>query len=174
MSKADKSKDTLLAIFCLQFLPDAESKIRLDDLDKAVETALQTESQLVAAWKEIARYFGLVRNMRNVCEHPKENYRVVVTDFSMQPGGQVNPPLVEIQHPDTPVRTLPVAEFLEFIRDTMLEHSESILAFMRFAVLLKHNPFGESVAEFPEEERRHKFVRYYRAINVDGNWRILG
>jgi hypothetical protein len=174
LSNADKAKDTVLAICCLQFLPDARGKGKLDDLDKVVETSLQSESQLIAAWKEIAKYFGLVRNMRNVCEHPKENYRLVVTDFSMQPGGQVNPPLVEVQHPHTPIRTLPVVEFLEFIRDTMLEHTETTFAFIRFAVLLKHNPFGEWVAEFPKEGRRHKFVRYYRAINVDGNWRILG
>jgi hypothetical protein len=174
LSKADKSKDTLLAIVCLLFLPEAEGRVKLADLEKAVETSLRTEPKLVSAWKEIAKYFGLVRNMRNISEHPKENYRVALTDFSMQPDGRVNSPLVEIQHPDTPIGTLPVAEFLKFIRDSMLEHSETILAFVRFAALLKHNPFGEWVAEFPKEERRHKFVKYYRAINVDGVWRILG
>ncbi|MDB6103778.1 MAG: hypothetical protein JWO52_3777 [Gammaproteobacteria bacterium] len=139
LSKADKAKDTILAIFCLEFLSDAGGKVKLENLDKAVETSLQTEPQLIAAWKETAKYFGLVRNMRNVCEHPKENYRVVLTDFAMQPGGHVNPPLVAIQHPETPIRALPVVEFLEFIRDTMLEHAETIVVFIRFAALLKHN-----------------------------------
>jgi hypothetical protein len=174
LSNADKAKDTVLATVCLQFLPDAGGKVKLKDVDRVVETSLQTQPQLVVAWKQIAKYCGLVRNMRNVCEHPKENYRVVLTDFSMQPDGQINPPLVEIQHPDTPIRTLPLVEFLEFIRDTMLEHAETTFALIKLATLLKHNPFGEWVTEFSKEERRHKFVRYYRVINRDGRWRILG
>ena len=174
LSKADKAKDTLLAICRLQFLPNAQGKPKLEDLEKAVEQSLSAEPQLIAAWKETAKYFSLIRNMRNVSEHPKDKYRVVLKDFSMWPDGKIYPPLVEIQHPDTPIRTLPLVEFLDFVRNTMLEHAEVMLAFVRFSVLLQHNPFKEWVAEFPEDERRHKFVRYYRAINMGGRWRILG
>ena len=174
LSKADKAKDTILTIYRLQFLPNATDKAKLADLGKAVEISLNAEPQLIAAWKESAKYFELIRNMRNASEHPKEDQQVVLTNFSMRPDGQVNPPHVEIQHPDTPIRTLPVVELLESIRNTMLEQSESVLPFIRSAVLLKDNPFGERVAAFPEEERRHKFVRYYRTINTGGTWRILG
>jgi hypothetical protein len=172
--KADKARDTLIGMFRLQFLPSESGKVKLDALEKAIEGALRTEPQLIEAWQEISKYLALVRNMRNACEHPKENYRVALTDFSMQPSGEVNPPLVAIQHPDTPIRTLPLTEFVEFVRQTMLAHAENALAFMRIVRLLANNPFGESVAEFPESERRHKFVRYYRAINVGGQLRILG
>lgn len=172
--KADKAKDTILKICRLQFLPGASNKSKLADLEKAVEASLKAEPQLIATWIEITKYFAMIRNMRNACEHPKENFQVVLVDFSMQPDGQVNPPLVEIQHPDTSIRTLPVVDLLEFIRNTMLEHSEIMLTFIRRAVLLMDNPFHEYVVEVPEEERRHKFARYYRAINVGGTWRILG
>lgn len=174
LSKADKAKGTILIICRLQFLPRAAAKGNLADLEKAIEASLSAEPQLIAAWKEKAKYFLLIRNMRNASEHPKENYQVALTDFSMRPNGLVNPPLVEIQHPDTPIRTSPVVELLEFIRNTMVEHAEGVLPFIRSAVLLKDNPFGEKVAAFPEEERRHRFVRYYRTINMSGTWRILG
>ncbi len=174
LSRADKTKDTILGMCRLQFLPGAAGKVKVEELEKAAETSIQAEPEVFTAWKEIARYFSLIRNMRNVSEHPKANYQVLLADFSMQSDGQVNPPLVEIQHPDTPIGTLPVVEFLEFVRSTMLQHAEIMLTFIRFAVLMKHNPFGEWVAEFPEAERRHKFVRYYRAINMGGTWRILG
>lgn len=173
LSKADKAKDTMLGICRLQFLPDASGKVKLEALHKAIDSSLQTEPQLIDAWKGISKYFALIRNMRNVCKHPKENYSAAPTDFSMQATGEVNPPRVEIQHPETPIRSLPLVEFLGFIRDSTLEHAETILVFIRMAALLKNNPFGESVAEFPEDERRHKFVRYYRAINMGGQWRIL-
>lgn len=172
--KADKAKDAVLEICRLQFLPDTKGKPKLESLEQAIEKSLSAEPQLIAAWKETAKYFVLVRNMRNVIEHPKDNYQVVLSNFTMRADGKIYPPLVEIQHPDTPIRTLPLVEFLEFIRNTMLEHAEVMLAFIRFAVLLNHNPFGEWVSEFPEEERRHKHVRYYRAINMGGRWRILG
>jgi hypothetical protein len=172
--KADKAKDSLLVLCRLRFLPDATGKPKLKELDKAVEAALQAEPELVKAWKETSSYFGLIRNMRNASEHPEENYRVVLSDFKMWPDGKVYPPLIEIQHPDTPIRSLSVTEFLEFVRDSMLAHAESMLVLIRFAVLLKNNPFGEWVAEFPEDERRHKHVRYYRALDFNGVWRILG
>lgn len=174
LTKADKVKDVILALCRTQFLSGAAGKVKLEELDKAVEAAMQTEPELVTVWKETSKYFALIRNMRNVSEHPRENYKAHLTDFTMQSDGQVYPPLVEIQHPDTPIRSLPLVELLEFIRNTMLEHAEIMLTFIRFAVLLKDNPFREWVAVFPEDERRHKFVRYYRAINLNGTWRILG
>jgi hypothetical protein len=172
--KADQAKDTMLEIFRLQFLPDVSSKVKLEALDKAVQTSLHSEPQLIDTWKSISQYFALVRNMRNVCEHPKENYRAALTDFTMQPSGEVIPPLVEIQHEETPIRTLPVVEFLDFVRDSTLEYAETVLVFIRLVALLNNNPFNETVAQFPEAERRHKFVRYYRAINMGDGWRILG
>lgn len=174
LSKADKAKDTILAMYRLQFLPDAVGKVKLEDLEKAIRASMQAEPEIFSAWSEIDTYFSLIRNMRNASEHPKENHQVVLSDFAMRSDGQINPPLVEIQHPDTPIGTLPVIELLEFVRSTMPRHAEISLTFIRFAVLLKHNPFKEWIAEFPEEERRHKFVRYYRAISIGGTWRILG
>ena len=148
---SDKAKDTILAICRIQFLPHSVGRIKLEDLGKAVEIALQTESDLITSWKEYVKNFSLIRNMRNACEHPKENHQVVLTDFSMRADGRINSPLIEIQHPDTPIRILPVIEFLTSIRNTLVEHAETTLVFIRFGVLLKHNPFGEWVAEFPEE-----------------------
>jgi hypothetical protein len=171
---ADKAKDTILAICRLQFLPAAVGRVKLEALGKAVEIALQAEPELVTSWKEYVKNFSLIRNLRNASEHPKENYRIILTDFSMQPNGRINSPLIEIQHPDIPIKIFPVIEFLAFIRNALLEQAETILVFIRLAILVKHNPYGEWVAEFPKEERRHMFVRFYRAIHINGNWRILG
>lgn len=171
--KADKAKDVILALCSLQLLPSTIGKPKLKDLDQAIEVAMRAEPELIAAWKERSKYFWLIRNMRNVSEHPKENYRVRLADFAMWPDGKVYPPLIEIQHAETPIRTVPLTEFLDFIRNSMLAHAETILAFIRHAVLLKDNPFSERIAEVPEDERRHKYVRYYRAINLNGAWRIL-
>lgn len=174
LSKADKAKNAIIDLFRLQFLPDLKKRPLLEELDKAVEKAFETEPKLIEGWKANAQYFKLIRNARNASEHPDEHKEVALSDFAMWPDGKIYPPLVELKHKDTPIRQLPLVEFLEFIRNTMLEQAEYALVVIRHAGLLQHNPFKEVIAEFPEEERRHKFVRFYRAINFNGEVRILG
>lgn len=172
--KADKAKDAMLMLYHLRFLRTGAGRPKLTELEKAIEAETQGEPQMIAAWKETSAYFRMIRNMRNASEHPKESSRVALSDFRMLPDGKVYPPLIEVHHPETPVGSSPVNDFLKLVRGSMLAHAESTLAFIRLAVLLERNPFHESVAVFPEEERRHKHVRFYRAIALDGAWRILG
>jgi hypothetical protein len=174
LSKADKAKDTILEICRLQFLPGVTGKIMLEKLEKAISEDLKDEPDLILAWQETAKFYALIRNTRNASEHPKPGYKLELTDFAMRPDGAINPPLIEIVHPDTPIRTLPITEFLEFIQNLMLAYAENTMVFIRYAALLKNNPFNEWVAAFPEEERRHKHVQFYRAININDQWRILG
>jgi hypothetical protein len=92
----------------------------------------------------------------------------------MQPDGCVTPALIEVQHHTTPIRPLPVTEFLAFVTTSLLEHAGAALAFIKIASLLSQNPFGETVAAFPPEQRRNRHVRFYRAISLGGERRILG
>lgn len=174
LSKADKAKNTILDLYRLQFMPNAQKRPTLDELNKAAEKVFEAEPQLIEGWKGNAQYFGLIRNARNASEHPDENKEVALSDFAMWPDGKIYPPLVELKHKDTPIRLLPLVEFLDFIRNSMLEQAECALVLIRHAGLLQHNPLKEGIAEFPEEERRHKYVRFYRAISFNGEVRILG
>lgn len=174
LAAADKAKDSILVLCRLQFLPDSPRKSKLAELNEAIEEFMQGEPDRIAAWKAITEYFTLIRNCRNASEHPREGHGVALTDFRMWPDGKVYPPLVEVLHAETPIRALPLVEFLEFIRNTMIEHAEVALAFIKGATLLRENPFKEAVAEFAEPLRYHRFVRFYRAVNLDGSWRILG
>ena len=174
LSKADKAKNTILDLYRLQFMPNVQKRPTLDELNKAAEKVFEAEPQLIEGWKGNAQYFSMIRNARNASEHPDEHKEVALSDFAMWPDGKIYPPLVELKHKDTPIRLLPLVEFLDFIRNSMLEQAECALVLIRHAGLLQHNPLKEGIAEFPEEERRHKFVRFYRAINFNGVARILG
>jgi len=174
LAAADKAKDSILVLCRLQFLPGSSRKSKLAELNEAIGEFMPGEPDRIAAWKAMTEYFTLIRNCRNASEHPQEGQGVVLTDFRMWPDGKVYPPLVEVLHPETPIRALPLVEFLEFIRNTMIDHAEVVLAFIKSATLLRENPFKEAVAEFAEPLRYHKFVRFYRAVNLDGAWRILG
>ncbi|MCP4392793.1 MAG: hypothetical protein GY804_00735 [Alphaproteobacteria bacterium] len=165
----------MLHLYRVHFFPDTKQKPKLEDYDSAIDCLSKTDTDFKSAWKEIRKAFTLIRNMRNASEHPDEGKQVILTDFSMNPDGNINPPLAEIQHKDTPIGLLPVVELLDFIQDLMLNYAENTLVLIRCAILLgKKNPFGEWVAEFELKDRHHPHVRYYRAINVGGTMRILG
>jgi hypothetical protein len=125
--KSDKAKDTILALYRLHFLPDAENKPQLAEYDSAIDSLLNAAPDLVSAWSETKKTFNLIRNMRNASEHPKEGQKIILTDFAMNPDGTVNPPLVEIQHKDTPIHLLPLVEILDFIQNLVLNSAESAL-----------------------------------------------
>lgn len=172
--RADKSKDAILDLFRVRFLPEVQDSRQLDILDSVIREAVKSEIHLIDSWTGMYEYFDLVRNMRNASEHPDRVKRVNVSNFAMQPDGSVTPPLIDIQHPKTPIRPLSVTEFLAFVTTSLLEHAEAALAFIKIASLLSQNPFGETVAAFPPEQRRNQHVRFYRAISLGGELRILG
>lgn len=172
--KADKTKDAILGIYKLQFLPNIEGRPLLSEYDKAMEILSEKAPQLISAWEETKKFFVFVRNARNSSEHPKDGQRIVLSNFSMTTEGGIVPPLIEVVHKDTPIRTLPLSEFIQFIFDVSFGHAESSLLHIKYTTLLDNNPFGEWVAEFSPEDRRHPMVRYYRSININGIDRILG
>jgi hypothetical protein len=58
----------------------------------------------------MAKYFALIRNMRNASEHRKDNQGVDITDFTMRSDGRVYPPIVEVRHAENPIDAVPVIE----------------------------------------------------------------
>lgn len=174
LMRTDKSKDAIINLFRLYFIPDTEDSRDLKLLNSAIREAISSERQIIDIWTGMQRYFSLVREMRNASEHPRPGHRIQVSDFAMQPDGSVKPPLIEVQHNTTPIHPIPVTEFLAFLTTSLLEHAETALAFIRIASLLRENPFGEIVAAFPPERRRNKHVRFYRAISLGGELHILG
>lgn len=174
LTRADKSKDAILDLMRLQFLSTNINSRDLNHLSAAIRDAVQTEPNLIEVWDGMQHYFMLVRNMRNTSEHPKVGGRIILSDFAMQPDGSVSPPSIEVQHPMTPIRPVPVTEFLTFVAISLLNHAETALAFIKMASLLRDNPFGEIVAALPPEQRRNQHVRFHRTISLNGELHVLG
>jgi hypothetical protein len=171
---ADKAKDLLVECFRITFEQKQPHARPLDHLSAVTKEAMKERPQLVPLVDEIFRYFSVIRQIRNASEHPKKGNRVIESNFCIQANGTVNPPLIEVEHPTNPISQSPAIEFLRGFMALFLEHTEFALVLLKVARLMKHNPFGEMVAEFPLEERRHPNVRFYRAIHFGGEPRILG
>jgi hypothetical protein len=169
----NKIREVIIESIKLTF-EQGHSQIRLDQLSSVAKEAMQGEPQLVRGIEEIFQFLTLIRNIRNASEHPKKENRLIVTNFSLQPTGVLDSPLIELQHPTTPMNRSPLSDFLRGFIAVLVENIEITLAILKFARLMKHNPFGETVAEFSFEQRRHPNVRFYRAIHFGGELRILG
>lgn len=174
--KADKAKDAILKLYKIHFLPNENDKPKLEKYTKALKELSNTDDEVLKVWEEKKKFLDLIRNARNSSEHQKPNQQVLLDDFTMQPDGSIAPPLIQIEHKDTPIGLLPLVEFIEFLEKMIIDYSELSPVFIKQLLLIssEKNPLGEWVTEFPEKERRHPNVRFYRSINMGGTERILG
>jgi len=172
--KADKARDSILSLYRLHFLPEVSQKPFLDKYEAAIQDKLSSEPEIKAGWDDTKKVLKLIRNIRNASEHRREGNQLKLKNFEMQPDGSVNSPILEIEHKDTPIESVSVIDFLDFIGNIILDNAEGSIVTIRCAALLDKNPFNEQVGFLPLENRRHPLVRYCRAINLNGEMRILG
>tara|TARA_R110002096_G_scaffold99058_1_gene219725 strand:- start:365 stop:1327 length:963 start_codon:yes stop_codon:yes gene_type:complete len=172
--KADRAKDSILALYRLHFFPEGKKKPNMDEYDVVINDKLLSKPDILAGWNETIMVLRLIRNIRNASEHRRDGNQLRAQDFEMQPDGSINSPIVGIEHKDTPIEPIQVVDFLDLIDNMILDHAEGSIVTIRCAVLLDNNPFNEQVGYLPAEKRRHPLVRYCRLVNLDGEMRILG
>ena len=172
--QADKVREALLGICKSEWIDPSTKNPKIEDIDKAARRHLESETDLETSWDDILNYLRRLRDYRNACEHRKDGQVVVVDDFSVQSDGTVRPPVIEVQHKVSPLSRVLVTDFVSVLRQDLLMCAELILVMIGTSRLSKISPNNVAIFQFPEEERRHKFVRFYRAINIGGHWHILG
>jgi len=172
--KLDKTKDCIMKLYQIHFLPGCSERPQFDKYRQALKDIPEMKGDFLSAWDEKVKFLKFVREARNCSEHPRAGHQLLIKNFQIQPDGSVNPPLIEVEHKDTPFGLLTVIEFIEFLRNTVLSYSELSYVLIKSIKLLESNPLNERVSEMPEEARRHPFVRFYRTLNFDGVERILG
>jgi hypothetical protein len=110
----------------------------------------------------------LIRNARNCVEHPRPEQRLSVTDFALDSGNTLLPPMIKVQHPRTPLEKVPVRAFFS----QCLQDLVSIVELMIVFLCARHvKPFGEmpiQVIEIPTEHRRSPHVRYGYGMLIGG------
>ena len=172
--QADKVREALLGICKAEWVDASIKKPRIEDIDAAARLRIGSETDLGASWDDVLNYLKRLRDYRNACEHPKDGQTVVVEDFSVQPDGAVCPPILEVQHKVNPQSRVLVTDFLLVLRQDLLMCAELILVLVGMSRLSKIGSSNVRIFQVPEEQRRKKYVRFYRAINIHGNWHILG
>ena len=111
---------------------------------------------------------GFIRDARNCFEHPKENQKCTVTDFSVGADGYITPPTLAAKYQDTEYPAASVSEYMTQFSERLPEMFELMVVHM----CSKHvQPFGGmtvEVVESPENRRREKHVRFSYGCRLAG------
>lgn len=101
----------------------------------------------------------LLREMRNMIEHPKPDRHIKIFDFRMLPNGQVMVPSVEIVRPGQDVAQSALTSLVSQVTDDIANVAESFMAYLCNAHIQPLPPFAIQVLELPLTQRTNPLVR---------------
>lgn len=102
----------------------------------------------------------LVRNARNCVEHPRQDQRIEVVDFSVDAKNILRPPMIEIVHPRTPQTKIPVGDFINQMSQSLVQVVELMVVFLCARHVQNFGSFPVQVVELPPNRRSSTNVRY--------------
>jgi hypothetical protein len=105
-------------------------------------------------------FVQFVRNARNAVEHPDQAKSVKVTDISLLPSGELNPPTIEVIHPQSAQPPVPLLALMERVADQLATVFEVMLAHLCGANV---QPFGGmplGVIEYDKDQQKAFKCRY--------------
>jgi hypothetical protein len=105
-------------------------------------------------------FLQFVRNARNAVEHPDQTKGIKVTDISLLPSGELNPPSIEVIHPETPQPPVPLLALIEHIADQIATVFEVMLAHLCGAHVLPFAGLPLGVVEYNEGQQKAYKCRY--------------
>lgn len=167
VQRAEHSIQRILAL-CQIFYPLPAGKAWFDSFVKAIEAAHSLEQPQIDRIKEFSSYAQFVRNCRHCIEHPKREQKIDVSNFEITAAAEIDLPMIEIVHKDTPHPREILINFMEEMLDSIVIIAEDIMAFLAAYHVAQGWEGQVLVAEYPEDKRRHPHVKYYFTMNMGG------
>ena len=131
-----------------------------ESLKKEVEKESPSIDNFAEVLSQMLPFLQFVRNARNCVEHPRNEHKIVATDFSIDADNKLLSPLIEVVHPKTPQAPVPVVNFMSQIVDNIVDIVELMLAFICNRHIRPISGFPVQVHEFPIGHRRTENVKY--------------
>lgn len=171
--KADQVRDIILAYLKLVYSSGTNKKIT-ENLYSDIVSKHGEESGLAKFVKSITLFLKFLRNFRNAIEHPKEDHRASLKDFTLAPNGTVDPPTIELINNETPQSRIFVVSFMEQVTSQLTDVVEYLMAHLCISNIGYFGDFECGIMELPPERRRHINVRFSYVIKIQGQWQPLG
>jgi hypothetical protein len=171
--KADRVRYLIIEIFKLAYSAGNNRKT-LENLKDSIAEKHGKESEFVDFLDEITYCLKFLRNLRNGYEHPNQKERTIILDFSLTLEATVDPPMIELIHPDTPQPKTPVTALMEQVGTQLVDIFETIIFQMCQNNMDNFGGFECGIMEIPSERRRHKDTKFGYAIRLNNQWNPLG
>lgn len=167
LQQAGHVQQSLLEIVKL-FYRDQNFRKWFDSFAKLVSKTTDENDDFLKFLNAVLPLLRFVRNARNCVEHPKDNELVRVTDYFINPDGQLVAPTIEVVHPTSQLNPTSVSSFMRQITDELVLTVESMLGFLCGRHVNAFGGFQFSVCVIPEDKRQDRHVRLGYAV-FDGD-----
>jgi hypothetical protein len=121
-----------------------------------------------------APFLQFVRNARNSVEHPDQAKSVNVTDIALLPSGELNPPSIEVIHPETPQSSVLLLALMEHIADQLATAFEVMLAHLCGANVQPFAGMQLGVIEYDKNQQKAFKCRYGYASRIGDQIVLFG
>lgn len=164
VQKADHSLQALFQIAILFY--GNQLKGWFEGLAAEVVRSSKADHQYCGFMTEAAVFCKSVRVTRNCIEHPKENERVKVTDYTLTPLNQILPPSITVTHPRFNQPAIGVSDYMTKTTEHIADIFEMMIAFMCSRHVQSLGNFSFQVIEIPEDRRPNKLVRFSYGLDT--------
>lgn len=173
-----KAESTLQSIFNIArvFYPEDLAKNGWpDNLVVAVEKRTGIEANFTKFARALADFIKFIRNARHCVIHPDETKWLELSDFLLTPENTVSPPSIAIVHQHTPMKEVPLLEFMMDVVNKIGESAEQLMAHLASAHMEQLGKLSIIIDFVPEDQRREDTeVRFGYFIRVGDQWQKLG
>ena len=167
LQKSDHALDSLFKLVRV-FYPEIRKggwtslKEKIDKENSSIDNFKDIIGQMLP-------FLLFVRNARNCVEHPRDGHKVTVSDFSIDAENNLLPPSIEVTHSKSGQPSVPVVNFMNEIEAGLVDISELMIVFLCSRHIRPIQGFPVQVHEFPEDQRRGKYVRYGYGIATENS-----
>ncbi|WP_432284350.1 hypothetical protein SLT36_21525 [Aminobacter sp. BA135] len=144
-----------------------------DSLDAYLRSKGSEPDELLAWLAGSLAPLSRIWQWRNAVVHPKDNEKMLVSDFRLMPSGQFAPPSIEIRHPTVPQTSTPASNLLRDVLDEVSASFEGLLAFL-CASNAQFGKFQLAISDLPADRRKYPHARYAYFTNLGDQFAPIG
>lgn len=160
LQKADHAAQDLFRIVKLFYDPNRLRRGMFQGLKNMIEEEFGEDDPFTEFLTKNLPFLQFVRNSRNAMEHPDANKSVKITDIILLPSGDLQPPCIEIIHPETAQPSVHLLELMGCVTDQFATTFEVMIAFLCGRKVQSRAGFPLEIIEYTENQQRGNKCRY--------------
>ncbi|EJJ25013.1 hypothetical protein [Rhizobium sp. CF142] len=175
IQKCDHAFQAIYKLCCV-FYNEAEMRNAgkwLDGFVVILKSRLEADDPFIEFASVLAGTGKHVRDVRHCIEHPKENQRIIVQDYSLTLSRELAEPTIEVVHKTSSFPPEPLGAFFELMIGQMLDGVELLMAYLASRNISPPGNLPVYVGEIPENQQRNG-VRFGYLISMGDNVSRLG